>query len=456
MPPLPPTVLETIGAGVPAPTMEAAKVEPAKPAATTLEAVWNNGLFVQTKDKQFVIHVGGTVHYDGAWYLAPEALERYPGGTGAFNDAANPRRGRLRLDGTLYKDVDFMIEYEFFNGVAQSGLTGPTRLGNVWNSPGPTDAWITLKQIPLVGNVKIGNQKEPFSLEHLNSFRYLEFMERSFLFDGSQNTAFNNGFTPGVSVFRTWADDRIYSAAGVFKNESDLFGVGLGDGQYAATGRLAWLAFDAPDHKSFLHVGGAMSYRDPVDGQVRIRIRNNVRNAPFPLLNLVADTGAINASSQSLYNLETAAAVGPWTFQAEYLANLVRNAKPAGLPDQGTAVFQGYYAETMLFLTGEHRTWNPKTATFNRVTPLRNFGFDGGTPSGFGAWELAMRYSYMNLTDKEIRGGRLNAVTLGLNWYLNPNAKLQFNYDYLYRDDGVNPLAKGTVHSAGVRMAFDF
>ena len=36
-------------------------------------------------------------------------------------------------------------------------------------------------------------------------------------------------------------------------------------------------------------------------------------------------------------------------------------------PDLGTATFQGFYAETMLFLTGEHRSWNPKTATFNRV-----------------------------------------------------------------------------------------
>ena len=103
------------------------------------------------------------------------------------------------------------------------------------------------------------------------------------------------------------------------------------------------------------------------------------------------------------------------------------------------------------------RTWNPKAAVFNRIQPLTNFGFSGdGTPTGIGAWELAVRYSYLDLTDKTIAGGRLNSVTLGLNWYLNANAKLQFNYDYTYRDNAANPFAKGEIHAVGTRMAFDF
>ena len=425
------------------------------PAARSFEAVWNNGLFFQTKDKDFVFHVGGAVQYDGAWYTAPASLEKFPGGTGPYNDGVNQRRGRLRADGTLYKNVDFAVEYEFFNGVLPAGL--PATAANVFNSPGPTDAWITLKNIPVVGNVRIGNQKEPFSLEHLNNYRALEFLERSVLFDASQATRFNNGFTPGVSVFRTWADDRIYTAGGFFKNESDLFGFGVNDGNYATTGRVGILPIYDPESNVSLWIGGAMSYRNPVNGQVRVNVRENVRNAPFPLLNLPADTGVLNASSQSLYNLETGAAIGPVTIQAEYLANLVRDAGPVGGPNVGTAVFQGFYAETMVFLTGERRTWNPKAAVFNRIQPLTSFGFSSdGTPTGIGAWELAVRYSYLDLTDKTISGGRLNSVTLGLNWYLNANAKLQFNYDYTYRDNAANPFAKGEIHAVGTRMAFDF
>ncbi len=425
------------------------------PAARSFEAVWNNGLFFQTKDKEFVFHVGGAVQYDGAWYTAPAALERFPGGTGPFNDGVNQRRGRLRADGTLYKSVDFAIEYELFNGVGPVGV--PATPANVFNTPGPTDAWVTLKNIPVVGNIRIGNQKEPFSLEHLNNYRALEFLERSVLFDASQATRFNNGFTPGISMFRTFADDRVYAAAGFFKNESDLYGFGVGDGNYATTARAGFLPVYDPASNVSVWLGGATSYRNPVNGQVRVNVRDNVRNAPFPLLNLLADTGVINASSQSLYNLETGIALGPVTVQAEYLANLVRNAGVVGGPNVGTAVFQGFYAESMVFLTGERRTWNPKAAVFNRIQPLTSFGFSSdGTPTGMGAFELAARYSYLDLTDKGIAGGRLNSVTLGLNWYLNANAKLQFNYDYTYRDMVANPAARGEVHAVGTRMAFDF
>lgn len=423
----------------------------------SFEAVWNNGLFFQTKDKSFVAHVGGAVHYDSAWYTASDALQFFPGGTGRFNDGTHLRRGRLFIEGSAYTNIDYKFEMEFVNGFSPAGLTGPATVNTVSNSPGPADAWVTIKQVPVVGNVRIGSQKEWFSLEHLNSYRNLEFLERSYLFDFSQPTAFNRGYSPGVSVFRTWADDRVFTAVGGYKNVSDSIGFGLNDGNYVVTGRVAGLPVYCPDEEYFWHVGGAMSHRDPVNGQVQVRIRNEVRNAPFPLLNLVGNTGFVNATSQDLFNLETAAVYGPVTVQAEYTANLIHGASVGAGPDLGTVRFQGFYAEAMVFLTGESRPWNPKTAVFKRVVPKRNFlTDDGGCCYGPGAVELAARYTYLDLDDKGILGGRLNDVTIGLNWYLNPNVKLQFNYDYLYRDAGANPLAKGSVHSLGTRLAFDF
>ncbi len=427
------------------------------PASTApkFEAVWNNGLFLQTPNKDFVAHIGGTVHADAAFYTAGTGLQQFPGGTGRFSDGANFRRIRFFMEGSMYKNIDYKVELEFANGIGFSpaGTQSAVVQGSVVNSPGPTDAWITVKQVPFLGNVRIGNQKEWFSLEHLNNYKFLEFMERSYLFDFSQPTAFNNGFTPGISAFRTWADDRIFTAVGGYKNESDLLGFGVGDGQYAVTGRVAGLPVWEPDDKVFWHVGGAMSHRDPVNGQVQIRIRNEVRNAPFPLLNLVANTGLVNASSQTLYNLETAAVYGPLTLQAEYTQNLINGASVGTGPNVGTLSYSGFYAEAMFFLTGESRAWDPKIGIFKRVVPLNNFGFGG---CGTGAWEVAARYTYLDLNDKGINGGRLNDVTLGLNWYLNPNTKIQFNYDYLYKDGANNPEAKGSVHSLGTRLAVDF
>jgi phosphate-selective porin OprO and OprP len=431
----------------------------------TFEINWNNGVFFQTADKKFSFHAGVTVQYDFTWYSATPILELGTGGTGKFNDGFNLRRGRVFFEGTLYDAVDYKFELEFFNGIGFSPATttGSVTAASVTNSPGPTDAWITVKDVPFFGNVRVGSQKELFSLEHLNSYRYLEFLERSYLFDFAQATAFNNGFSPGVSVFRTWLNDRVFSAAGVYKNESDLLGFGLGDGQYAVTGRLAGLPLWMPDDKIFWHVGGAMSHRDPVNDQVQIRIRDNIRNAPFPLLPLVANTGLLNSSSQDLFNIETAAVWGPLTFEAEYTANVVRGASvaatlttPAG-PPLGNLFFQGYYAEAVVFLTGESRTWNTKNFFFNRVTPKRPLRLKPTDCEGYGlgAWELAVRYSFVDLSNKAIQAERLDSVTLGLNWYLNANAKIQFNYDYTNRGHTAN-AAQGHVHGFGMRSAFDF
>jgi len=69
---------------------------------------------------------------------------------------------------------------------------------------------------------------------------------------------------------------------------------------------------------------------------------------------------------------------------------------------------------------------------------------------------VGTRYTYLDLDDRGVNGGRLNDVTVGLTWYWNPNVRLQVNYDYVYRDGGANPLAKGSIHSLGTRLAMDF
>ena len=75
---------------------------------------------------------------------------------------------------------------------------------------------------------------------------------------------------------------------------------------------------------------------------------------------------------------------------------------------------------------------------------------------GRGAWEIGCRFQILDLVDAPINGGRLQNATLGVNWYWNPNMKMQFNYDYLWRDPyGLDP-ARGSVHGFGTRMAVFF
>lgn len=426
-----------------------------------MTAEWKDGVWFHTKNDDFRYHIGFTVQYDLALYNASHRVmfdEGGPGGVGPINDGVNLRRGRLRAEGTMYEIFDFITEFEFFNGVEVTNAIIDQAKTRTFNSPGPTDFWIQAKEIPIIGHVKVGSQKEPFSLEHLNSYRYLEFMERSYLFDAFIPTAFNNGFTPGIMIWDTMLNRHGTWWLGFFKNSQDLFGFGVGDGQYAVDGRVTFLPIYENDGQQMFHIGFAASHRNPVDGFVQSRVREAVRNAPFPLLNIIANTGIVNSDAQSLINLEHAEVWGPVTVQAEYTASFIENASKAGVGNVGTFVTQGGYVEMLTFLTGEYRPWNRDTAIFDRVRPRTNFFWVPGQKGwcfGKGAWEIGARYTYLDLTDKGINGGILHDVTVGLNWYTSPNSKIQLNYDVVHRGStGTN--SDGNIQALGMRFAFDF
>ena len=99
------------------------------------------------------------------------------------------------------------------------------------------------------------------------------------------------------------------------------------------------------------------------------------------------------------------------------------------------ADFTGYYAQAGYFLTGEHRRYKLGSGTFDKVKPNQNFGM--GEEGGLGAWEVLARYSHLDLEDNSYTGGELTDVSLGLNWYLNPNMKIMMNYIHGELEDGI-------------------
>jgi phosphate-selective porin OprO/OprP len=81
-------------------------------------------------------------------------------------------------------------------------------------------------------------------------------------------------------------------------------------------------------------------------------------------------------------------------------------------------------------LTGEARTYNPATASYNGVVPANPASLTSG---GWGAWEIAGRFSQIDLNDElgranGVAGGRQTVYTAGLNWYVNRNVRFMFNY----------------------------
>jgi phosphate-selective porin OprO/OprP len=179
---------------------------------------------------------------------------------------------------------------------------------------------------------------------------------------------------------------------------------------------------------------------------------------------------------------------GPWSFQSEYFGNWLYNTTsatgafekflPVGSttlnPNYGTAGLQpkgapcgtyftnSGYAEVLYFVTGESRAYDQLEARFDRPIPRNNFYVvrdpTGRLRASEGAVQVGLRYQYVCLSDHEINGGTLNALTFGVNWMFNPNARLYFNYDFAYRDftNNLNNNASGWITGCGTRLAFDF
>jgi phosphate-selective porin OprO and OprP len=166
-------------------------------------------------------------------------------------------------------------------------------------------------------------------------------------------------------------------------------------------------------------------------------------------------------------NLESVNVFGPWTIDAEYDFHFVNNASlGAHQPDVGTVMFSGGYVEVLYFLTGEYRHYLRESGVFDRIVPKKNaFWVKGkdGKPNekGPGAWQVGIRYNYLNLNDKTIEGGVLNDITMGVNWFINPNSKFQWNYSITDRHSPSSPgvaggQSDGTIQGFGMRYAVDF
>jgi phosphate-selective porin OprO/OprP len=204
-----------------------------------------------------------------------------------------------------------------------------------------------------------------------------------------------------------------------------------------------------------VHLGFGTLNGELVQDELRVRARPLLRNGPGFANPILVDTANIDGSRQYTVAPEFAAVLGPWTFQAEWTGQFLTHATPAGGTDQGTVMYHGGYAEVLYFLTGEYQAYDKAEGTFGRVVPKCNLRTTRGQGvSGWGAWQIGVRYSYLDLTDKAIQGGRLYDWTVGLNWFWNPNMKVQLNYILERRDQpGVSPA---WINGLGVRGAYDF
>ena len=171
---------------------------------------------------------------------------------------------------------------------------------------------------------------------------------------------------------------------------------------------------DHPESQRLLHLGLSGSAVYAGNSSVRYRSRPESHLAPY-----VVDTGEIAADGAVTFGAEAAWVRGPLCVQGELLHSWVQD-------NAGQNVnFGGFYTSASWFLTGESRPYDRTQGTFGRVIPKRNFNFGHGD---WGAWEMAGRFSFVNLNSGDIHGGRLGMIMAGVNWYLHSHVKWRFDY----------------------------
>lgn len=313
------------------------------------------------------------------------------------------------------------------------------------------DVFVGLDAFRGVRQVRVGHFREPFSLEGMTSTNFITFLER----------APQNVLSParnwGVCGF-WWADDeRTLFTAGAFRDGTGSNGQSTGnDNNWAFTTRLTGLPVDETvgDEVRLVHVGGAFSQRVPPGGLITfsprtasnlLTVEDNPGSPFLPTVNILSN-------SYQLYNLQAAAVFGPLSVQGEWTGATVQQTNAGGI------FVHGVYAYGSYFLTGEHRGYNRTRGSFDAVDVRRPLIRDRSDPrGGYGAVELVSRLAYLNFDSPnlppDVNGNpsatRLYEATVGVNWYLNRNTRIMFNYTAAIPDKMTTTVA----HIFGLRTA---
>jgi phosphate-selective porin OprO/OprP len=382
-----------------------------------------------TADSLNCIALTSRLHFDaGGYWYHPNSAATVPQN---LDNGFNARRARIGVLGTFMGDWNYALVYDF--GGSSDGF--PPVSGAP--TSGIENAFLSytgFKPFAIEG----GYMDMPFTLDEATSSNDIMFMERAAPGIVAGNIAAGD-FRSGFGVRGN--DDRFWGGAYVTgptsgtthaftptANNSGTVQPVLGTPGFAEQiGGFARVAYQLVQEKNYsLHLGGGAEFLIMPTGLKTLTLadRPELRIDPTVL----QTTGAIaNVSDAQVYTGEVAAGYGPLFFQGEYFwYNVDRN---LGLP---SAHFQGWYAEGSWTITGEGRKYNPSAGAYAGIIPDRPFSLAKGDP---GAWEIAARYSHLDLNQLfttaspvSIAGGVQNIYTIGVNWYVNRNVRIMVNY----------------------------
>ena len=342
-------------------------------------------LVFESADGEFQWWFDSRLQIDGALYFENK---------NALSNGTIMRRATFALKSVLWKHWQAEIDLDFGDAVLDA-----------------RDMWIRYN-VPKTGLAfQVGNFKEPFGMERLNSSRLLTFLERAMV-----SNAFPLGRRMGIAGrYHTNYGQLTF---GVFGHElGTRIDKGTKDEGYSLTTRLT--AAPINKKRQTLHLGLAAASKTPdaVPDLPLNTIEINARSETYVYDPKLLHTGDIkDVNYYDRMGGEFALVLGPLYAQSEYMMAKVHRWYGKPIAD-----FKGGYGTISYMLTGESRVYYVDEGEFGPTDkPIHNWG----------ALELAARFSTLDLNDAAagITGGKGDQWMFGVNYYPNMNIKIQFNY----------------------------
>ncbi len=378
-------------------------------------------LEVRTENGEFSMKLGGRIMIDYSFTDVDDGLqqdvERAANDPDAADSGAEFRRARLFTSGS-YRDVGYKFQLDFAGSATSI-----------------KDAYLDFPSpIPSGHSLKVGRFFEAWGFEGQISSKYLNHMEYA-----APVSTFYSFRGNGIGTWGNLWDNRIHWGASLSRSLTDGRGFDRAEGNLAASARITGIPYQNEDGNRLWHIGLSGSTRSQDD--VSFTATPELHNLePF------VNTGTIQTDRQDIGNLETALILDQFKIQGEYIRNRVE-----ALGGQDDPTFGGYYITTAYWLTGESEPFSREKANFTRPDPNKPLFEEGG----WGAWQVALRYSTLDLTDEGITGGEMDNVTVGLNWWMNSHTKIMLNYIRSDVSDGVRG-GSGDSNLLGFRFQVDF
>ncbi len=340
---------------------------------------------------------------------------------------------RLNIDGQVFFNESYN---EIGNGTSlrRARIATKANLGKNWYAEldlSFNNAKLELKDAyvsydfnnGLVANM--GSFKERFSMCRTESSRYVKFMERPMAI---------NALSPNRSLGFDMSYERklFWAAGGVFFQEIEdaekaIF-IEDNNKDFGRDQGLSWIGKFViqpfgKNKEQGLHLGYAMSYRTPKTdvapgeyGTVRYSTRSlsNINRKKFLDTDLITDY-----DHRVISNIELAGFYKGFNFASEIL-----NDRTYRKNNKESLDFGGFYVQAAYLLFGGHQVYNKAEAEFT-------------APSNGKSWgdvEIALRYDYITLNDKDVYGGSGEAITAGINFYTAKNVKFMLNYSVINHD----------------------